>query len=67
MYAKVSINPESDMQNLKVHKDLFKKGYGTKGDLLLLLIDFGVSSNSTACSHGNWGWRRCLELARVRQ
>ena len=30
---KVSINPKSDMKILKVHKDLFKKGYWTKGDI----------------------------------
>ena len=28
---KWSINPKSDMQTLKVHDDLFKKGYWTKG------------------------------------
>jgi len=30
---KWSINPKSDMQTLKAYEDLFKKGYGTKGDI----------------------------------
>ena len=27
------VNPKSDMQTLKVHGILFKKGYGTKGTI----------------------------------
>ena len=30
---KWSINPKSDMQTLKAYEDLFKKGYGTKGNI----------------------------------
>ena len=65
---KWSVNLKSDMQTLKVHAILFLEGLLDQREYLLLsLIDFGVSSSSTACSHGSWGWRQCLQLARVRQ
>ena len=55
MYAKVSINPKSDMQTLKVHKDLFKKGYGTKGDIYgycWLILEFRAAAQRAAAAVG---------------
>ena len=48
---KWSINPKSDMQTLKVHKDLFKKGYGTKGDFYCycwLILEFRAAAQHVA-------------------
>ena len=64
---KWSINPKSDMQILKSHETLFKRVIGLKRISIIIIVDFGVLSSSTACSRDNWGWRRCLQLTRVRQ
>ena len=40
---KWNINPKSDMQTLKAYEDLFKKGYGTKGQIYCycwLILEF---------------------------
>ena len=39
---KWSVNPKSDMQTLKVHANLFKKGYWTKGGIYDYYCWFGV-------------------------
>ena len=39
---KGSINPKSDMQTLKAHDDLFKKGYWTEGGIYDYYCWFGV-------------------------
>ena len=52
---KVSINPKTDMQTLKLHKYLFKKGYGTKGDIYCycwFILEFWAAAQCAATAIG---------------
>ena len=43
------------MQTLKVHKDVFKKGYGTKGDIYCycrLILEFRAAAQRAATGVG---------------
>ena len=43
------------METLKAYEDLFKKGYGTKGDTFDYYMILELLSSSTRCGHNNWG------------
>ena len=52
---KWSENPKSDMQTLKAYEDLFKKGYGTKGDIYCycwLILEFRAAAQRAAATVG---------------
>ena len=52
---KWSINPKSDMQTLKAHEALFKKGNWTKGDIYdycWLILEFWAAAQRAAVAVG---------------
>ena len=52
---KWSINPKSDMKTLKAYEYLFKKGYGTKGDIYYhcwLILEFWVAAQRAIMAVG---------------
>ena len=49
------INPKRNMQTLKAYEDLFKKGYGTKGDIYYycwLILEFQAAAQRAATTVG---------------